>query len=244
MMVSDDKSVLFDDPVDQGGFTAIPNVVLVDTSLSCQARLCYATLRYFAWQDEDCWPGQEALAILMGCSDRTLRSYIAELVSEGWVRVERRGLGRTNRYVLTIPDRKPASGLDRKSASALDRKPASGPVEEDSIEEDTDKRKVASLEVRQVFDHWKVVMDHPRSKLDNNRKNKIAARLKDGFTVDDLKGAIDGCKHSPFHMGDNDQNKKYDDITLICRDASKVEFFASVEKPGGGFDWNNVLERN
>lgn len=241
MTVKLDKSVAFDDVVEQAGFTAVPNVVLTDNTLSCQARLCYAMLRYYAWQSEDCWPGQEALAVLMGCSDRTLRAYIAELVLTGWVRVERRGFGRTNRYILTIPDRKHTSGLDRKQASGLERKQTSGLVEEDSKEEDTDKSRVASLGVRQVFDHWRKTMDHPRSKLDSNRRNKIAARLKDGFTVEELIAAIDGCSRSEFHMGDNDQKKKYDDIALICRDASKVEFFMSVEKPGGGFDWNNVL---
>lgn len=240
-MDSLDKSVVFDGSVEQAGFTAVPNVVLVDNTLSCQARLCYAMLRHYAWQDEDCWPGQVMLATLMGCSERSLRAYIAELVLTGWVRVERRGLGRTNRYILTSPDRKHTSGLDRKQASALDGKQASGPVEEDSVKEDTDKSRVVLLDVRRVFDHWREVLDHPRAKLDANRRNKIAARLRDGFTVSDLIAAIDGCRASEFHMGDNEQKKKYDDIGLICRDASKVEFFMGVEKSTGGFDWNNIL---
>ena len=80
----------------------------------------------------------------------------------------------------------------------------------------------------EVFNHWQQAMNHPRAKLDDKRRKKIAARLKDGYTVDDLKAAVDGCKKSPHHMGQNDTRTVYDDIELICRDASHVDKFIAL----------------
>lgn len=79
-----------------------------------------------------------------------------------------------------------------------------------------------------VFDYWRQVMGHPRAKLDDKRKRKIRARLKDGYTIEDLKAAIDGCKRSPHHMGQNDRGTVYDDIELICRDAPHVDRFINL----------------
>ncbi len=83
----------------------------------------------------------------------------------------------------------------------------------------------------QVFNHWKAIHNHPKSHIDPKRKRLIEARLKEGFTVDDLKQAIDGCKASPFHQGQNDRATIYDGLDLICREASKVEqFMAYADK--------------
>jgi len=81
------------------------------------------------------------------------------------------------------------------------------------------------IRVIEIFDYWKTVMQHPKAKLDRKRVTKIMAALKLGFTVEDLKGAIDGCSNTPFNMGENKQQKRYDDIELILRDASHIEVF-------------------
>lgn len=77
----------------------------------------------------------------------------------------------------------------------------------------------------EVFGHWQRVLGKPRAKLSPERRRAIDARLRDGTTVDELKRAIDGCAKSPFHLGQNDQGKRHDDLTLICRNRSKVEQF-------------------
>lgn len=87
-----------------------------------------------------------------------------------------------------------------------------------------------------VFDYWKQVMDSPKSNLDRKRKAAIEARLRDGFSVEDLKAAINGCRKTPHNMGDNDRGQKFNDIELICRNAPNVERFmnatgASPPKP-------------
>ena len=77
-----------------------------------------------------------------------------------------------------------------------------------------------------VFDYWLLVMGKgSRTKRSPERINKIKARLSDGYTVEQVKQAIDGCKLSPYHMGQNDQNKVHDSIGLICRNGEKLEGF-------------------
>jgi len=81
--------------------------------------------------------------------------------------------------------------------------------------------------VREVFEHWQRVMSKPRSKLTDDRRRKISARLKD-YTVADLMKAIDGCARSPWHLGENDARREYNDLELICRSGAKVEQFMEM----------------
>lgn len=95
-------------------------------------------------------------------------------------------------------------------------------------ETETDIRKVSA-----VFEHWTAVHAKPRAKLDDKRRALIRKALRLGYEVDDLKAAIDGCKASPFHQGDNQDGRVYDDLGLILRDASKIDNFISLanQKP-------------
>lgn len=87
--------------------------------------------------------------------------------------------------------------------------------------------------IEEVFDYWQVKMNHPQSKLDAKRRKAISGRLQDGYSVGDLCRAVDGCKLSPHHMGQNTSNTVYDDIELICRDGTKVDgFIARIRSTG------------
>ncbi|MFT4059802.1 MAG: hypothetical protein QM652_09655 [Legionella sp.] len=84
----------------------------------------------------------------------------------------------------------------------------------------------------QLFEYWQKTMSHPRAKLDKKRQRTIDLALKLGYIVPELQKAIDGCKNTSFHMGQNDRNQVYDDITLILRDAEHIErFIATADKP-------------
>lgn len=80
-------------------------------------------------------------------------------------------------------------------------------------------------DVEDVFAYWQEVMESPASKLDKARRNKIEVAFKLGYSVKDLKQAIDGCASNPFYMGNNDRKKKYNGINLIFRDAEHIEQF-------------------
>ncbi|MFZ4748490.1 MAG: helix-turn-helix domain-containing protein [Sphingomonas sp.] len=54
------------DLLTEKGFTQVPNHVLSGSVLSPGAKLTYAMLLKFAWQNDYCFPGQERLAREMG----------------------------------------------------------------------------------------------------------------------------------------------------------------------------------
>src|SRR5215208_5450625 len=97
------------------GYTQVPNHVLVSDRLSPGAKLTYAMLLKYAWQNDSCFPGQERLAKDMGVTDRSVRTYLQEtylqeLEREQFVTIKQRGLGKPNHYELNLS----ASAADRK----------------------------------------------------------------------------------------------------------------------------------
>ena len=82
-----------------------------------------------------------------------------------------------------------------------------------------------------VFDYWLSVMDRgPRTHATPKRITNIKSRLKDGYTVDEIKLGIDGCTKSSYHMGENNRATKYNDIELICRSGEKLEAFIGMNE--------------
>ena len=82
--------------------------------------------------------------------------------------------------------------------------------------------------VQCVFAYWQRVMNKPSAKLDAKRRAAIAARLKDGYRVSELQVAIDGCRSSAWHQGQNDRQRPFNDLALICRDGAHVEQFIEL----------------
>lgn len=81
--------------------------------------------------------------------------------------------------------------------------------------------------VDRLFEHWRTAMQKPAAKLSPKRERLIRARLKE-FTEDQLIAAVNGCKGSAFHMGENDRAQRYDSIELIFRSTEKVEAFLEL----------------
>jgi Helix-turn-helix domain len=90
------------DPATRHGFTQVPNFILKSEALSPGAKLSYAMLLHYAWQNDFCFPGQERLAKDMGVGKRSVIRFMAELERVGFIAVQRRGLGQTNLYQLFL----------------------------------------------------------------------------------------------------------------------------------------------
>jgi hypothetical protein len=88
------------DPVSAGGFTQVPNILLNDPTLSANAKLAYSKLLSYAWHHDLVFPGQERMALEVGSSRSVINRAVLELQRHGWLEIRRRGLGRTNLYVL------------------------------------------------------------------------------------------------------------------------------------------------
>lgn len=89
--------------------------------------------------------------------------------------------------------------------------------------------RISHGDVLAVFDYWKQRFkkgdDH---KLTADREKKIRTRLKEGYTVDFIKRAIDGNAMSPFHNGENEHGQEFHELKLICRTGSDLERFADM----------------
>jgi biotin operon repressor len=107
------RNIILDgaDALTTKGFTMVPNHVLVSNKVSPGAKLAYAMLLKYAWQDDYCYPGQERLAKDMGVTDRSVRTYLQELEAEKFINIKRQGQGNTNLYMLNLRP----SGTDRKN---------------------------------------------------------------------------------------------------------------------------------
>lgn len=77
--------------------------------------------------------------------------------------------------------------------------------------------------VPQLFAYWQHRCDHASAKLTPERSRCVLARLRDGYTEAEIRKAIDGAAVAAFVNEDN--GHRYDDLTLICRNGSKLESF-------------------
>lgn len=84
----------------------------------------------------------------------------------------------------------------------------------------------ATDQAQEVFAHWRTASGRGgQTVFSPKRQRVVLARLADGFDVEALKRAVDGCLKTPHNRGENDRGEKYDDLELICRDVEHVERF-------------------
>lgn len=76
-----------------------------------------------------------------------------------------------------------------------------------------------------VYRHWQNVHGRSQARLTEARRKLIRDRLAEGYTMQNLKDAIEGNKLSAYHQGENEKNRVYDSIDLILRSSDKVEQF-------------------
>lgn len=84
----------------------------------------------------------------------------------------------------------------------------------------------------EVFQFWQKTMGKPRAQFTPERVKLVTARLRDGYTPQDLKKAVWGCSITPHNAGHNDRDQRFDDLALICRDGGHVDrFMGNAERP-------------
>ena len=88
----------------RGGFVLLPRTLLHAPGLSRDAKLLYAVLLSYAWQQGRCFPGAERLQHDLGCGKNQVTRYLQELEAAGLVTRRRRGQGKTTVYTLHDPE--------------------------------------------------------------------------------------------------------------------------------------------
>jgi len=117
----------------------------------------------------------------------------------------------------------PGVTTDRAVAVTAKKKPGRKPTSgADSFK--PGQYKPTESEIREVFTYWQEVCGHKEAKLDGLRRTRITWALSN-YGTERCKLAINGIASSPYHQGQNDRNKKYDDIELCFRNSAKFESF-------------------
>jgi hypothetical protein len=70
------------DLLSQKGFTQVPNHVLESKKLSPGAKLAYAMLLKYAWQNDYCFPGQDKLAVDKAKWIARLTSWVGKIIDK------------------------------------------------------------------------------------------------------------------------------------------------------------------
>jgi len=98
--------------------------------------------------------------------------------------------------------------------------------------------RVSPADIDLVFQTWrrwcKTSNLGPPPNLSDERKILIGVGIHD-FGLESCLLAVEGCSFSAWHMGENPDGKRYDDIELILRDAKRIERFVQLalnERPG------------
>lgn len=153
------------------------------------------------------------------------REHLDRLSSERTRARERMRKHRQRKGLNETPCNAPTRTSPAVSAQGIGNR-EQGPENRDQRSTETDLRPPAA-DV-QVFDHWREVTGHPDAKFTAKRKRAVKERLREGYTVEQLRSAVDGCRASPFHQGENERRTVYDDLELICRSGEKVEQFIAA----------------
>jgi uncharacterized protein YdaU (DUF1376 family) len=166
--------------------------------------------------------------------EEELAQYHAKAETNRVIAVQREEQKRARREHESCTDRSPEQH-DSNTSGQPNHKPLTTnhkPVDKVQTNAEPDgSTPVVSIEVKAVFEYWQTARGHEKAKLDEKRKRAIKARLKDGYSAEDLCRAVDGVAKSPHHMGQNDQRTVYDDIELICRTAVNVDKFLKLAGP-------------
>lgn len=84
-------------------------------------------------------------------------------------------------------------------------------------------------QIRAVFLEWVEACKHPKAKLTADRRSKVKARLKEGYTSEDLILAVRGAARGAYV---DTRGHRWDDLSLICRSGSNVERFIALAGDG------------
>ena len=150
-------------------------------------------------------------------------------------------------YAGKLVEKRKADAERKRSARRMDEhrpssgRPADVPVDgagnnqpTNQPNQPTNNQSLSDSDVVTVFEHWKSVMGrNGATNLDDKRRKAVKWALKT-YGLEPCLTAIDGYAASDFHMGRDPKSggKKYNDLTLIFRDAEHAEKFIDAPKTG------------
>lgn len=84
-----------------------------------------------------------------------------------------------------------------------------------------------SVTALHIFTYWvsEIKSSARRKPVFSEKRRKLIEKALATYGAEACFLAIDGCKASPWHMGENPQGVKYNDIELIFRNEKNIERF-------------------
>lgn len=233
-------------------YTVIPNQLLEDERITWEAKGILAYLL----SKPDTWELNASHLIGFGYAGREkIYRVLKELQEAGYASHSRKSDGRVEWEIRDAAQLEKPHAEKQHQANPHTEKPNEAKPNEAnqhvlvntertviteskvSTERTVNTDKVPPSEANQIFTYWQEVMKKTSmAKLTERRRKSIQARLREGYSVDQIKQAINGCAQSPYHMGQNDSGTVYDDLTLICRSGDKLEQFANNIGKGSSID--------
>lgn len=211
------------------GFTVVANSLIEDASLGWDAM---GLLVYLLSKPDNWKIMPETLANKRNAGKGKIYSMLKQLREAGYVTFRKYASGHTDWLVF---DTKQDWAEAAENAPPLaDEDPIHDPETTEITERATKteyktppstSRKTDANDVVAVFDYWREKTGHTNARLCDKRRRLIAARLREGYSVDDLRQAVDGNQASAFHQGQNEHGRVFDAIELIFRSAEKVDGF-------------------
>lgn len=126
---------------------------------------------------------------------------------------------------------------DSTKPSTSDVKPTENPTETETkpnekatnnhkpiTNKDNINKNILSAQAQEIFEYWKNVFGKNAStQFSDKRKAKVTARLKDGYSIDEIKKAIYNVSQNEFNVVN-----EYTDLELICRDIEHLERYRDL----------------
>lgn len=168
------------------------------------------------------WGTVKGLAEKAAVAERTVTATLAELVQRGVMEVLREGGGRgkpTEYRYLGNPATIAPFNVETLQPTTETLQPSAGHPLTNTKEHN---------HVELVFDAWTESTGKTgRTRLDDKRR-KLIIKAINSYPVEEVLAAIRGWKNSPYHRGENDAKKVYNDLGLLLRDAEHIERFRDL----------------
>lgn len=219
-------TLLLEDQSLRYGFVQLPKLVLYARNLSRDAKLLYAVLLGYAWQERRCFPGYSRLCDDMQASENAVRKYMRELEATDLLRQKRRGLGKTNIYTL----------LDLRTAKTEVQEPHTSEVRartakfavQDSAKSAAFERQESAVKIETEE------IETERIRPSNVRKPSPKQNRKKDDTID-VTHVDDEIREQLLHFVEDFAREFNDAAPLRSSTSRLVNLYQRAESPMGEF---------
>lgn len=105
-----------------------------------------------------------------------------------------------------------------------------------AMERDRDAERLTDplrWEILRLIEHWKTATGHPRAKTSSDRFDIVKARLKEGYSAEEIELAIEGLAGYPYVTSSGraktgPRKDRHDRLGIALESGEKLERFANL----------------